>query len=474
MCSSTGILHFPLFFKLLIYFILLLKRTNMALMQDLTKGSVIRQLVIFMIPVLIGVILQRLYALADVILVGQFVDTDALAAVGSSSIIVHMFVTCANGFTNGFSIVIGQYRGANDEENLRKSLAATYVLSFIVAVLLTVISILICNAALTWVNIPEDLFSTGRIYVLILSAGMAFSVLYNMLSNVLRALGDSTIPLIFLIVSVIANIILDAVFIAVLKMGVSGAAWATVISMAIAAIGCLIFVIYRRPQLKVYLKDFKFDRGIYSQLTSQGLALTMMFTIVNFGSVILQRGINTLGKDLIAGFTAGRKYLEFFMLPGMVFSTAITAFTSQNFGARKYDRIRKSIKVSIGLLFAYSTIMLLVAFVFGRFFVISVTGRDAASNIINAGMQYLRTGVLFFYSLFILLVLRCALQGLNHKRVPLIASIIELVCKVAATSWAVPKFGFMAICLTEPVIWVLGAAVVLPYYLFVIKKLERS
>ena len=440
-------------------------------MRDMTEGRIVRPLLIFALPILAGIVLQRLYNLFDTMLVGRFIDKSALAAVGSCGSVFGIILSTCHGFVSGFQIVISQYFGAKDSEKLKKSIAGTYLLAIIIAVLLSVFALLFIEPILHLIKVPEEIFTQAKQYLSILSAGIVFTVCYNMFSGILRALGDSLLPLIFLFISVILNGILDIVFIVILKQGVAGAASATVIAQAVSAILCFIFSIKKRPVMKVRLSDFKIPPFILKQLLSQGFAMFMMFTVVDIGSVILQAGINSLGEDLIAGFTAGRKYLELLMLPGGAFASSAATFVSQNYGAKKYSRITKGIKYLVLISWIWGATTILISSLFGYELVTSITGKDVDQIIINSSLKYLRIGVPFFFTLFMLVIIRSSLQGIDHKKLPVVASIIELAVKVLSTFWLIPMMGFTAICFAEPITWVLGTLWVTPPFIISLRKL---
>lgn len=444
-------------------------------MTDFTKGRIVRPLILFAIPVLLGIVFQRLYNLFDTMLVGRFIDNRALAAVGSSGIIFNMFITICNGFSNGFGIVIGQKYGAKNQEELKKAIAGTYIFALTISVLLTAFGIIFINPILRLIQVPEELFAQARIYLLILTTGLVLTVMYNVFTNILRAFGDSVMPLVFLIVSVALNFGFDILFIVVLKMGVAGTAIATVIAQGISALLTIAFSMARRPVMRVSFADFKIPRKIIHELISQGLAMSLMFTVVDIGSVVLQAGINALGgklgSDLIAGYTAGRKYLELGMIPGGAFAVSSANFVSQNYGAKQYGRIKKGIGALILISWICATVALFVSIFGGRALIMSITGSNAGEFIISTGLQYLRIGVPFYYALYVLVIIRSSLQGINQKKLPLVASGIELLVKILATAWLIPLFGYVMVCIAEPVIWILGMLWVAPAFWISLKKL---
>lgn len=438
--------------------------------KNLTEGNITKQILIFAFPILIGNTLQRAYTLADTIMVGRLLGTDLLAAVGAASVIANLFNDICNSFTSGFAIIIAQFFGAKDEKKMKKSLASTYSLIALLIVLLTVSGQFLINPLLKLTHVPVDISGESASYLHIILGGLAASILYNSLANILRCLGDSTIPLVFLIVSVTLNIALDYTCIGILHFGVQGAAIATIISQTVAGVGCLIFCLFRRKILFVHTEDFKNNKEIYGALLPQGLSMCFMLSLVSLSTMILQTGINSLGTDYIAGYMAGRKYLELLMMPGAAIAMTSAPFVGQNYGAKKYDRIKKGVFRLYQIGWIWDVIAIILVLILGRTLVISVTGKSAAEEIIKSGIIYLRIGVFMMAPLTVLVVTRSALQGMNHKKTPVISSLIELLVKILAVLIFIPKLGFLGICITEPIIWILGALWLYPMYNNISKK----
>ena len=307
-------------------------------------------------------------------------------------------------------------------------------------------------------------------YLRILIGGLICSMVYNILANLLRSLGDSTIPLIFLIVSVSLNVVLDYSLIKFFGLGVKGAAAATVISQGFAGFGCLIFCLFKRKILHVKKTDFVFQSTLIKKIISQGSATALMFSVVTLSTLILQTGINSLGTDMIAGYLAGRKYLELFMIPGAALAMTAGSFVSQNYGANNYHRIKEGVKQLIFIGFTWAAISFVILFLFAKPIVISVTGKNAAIHIIESGVQYLKIGVCFFPFLFVLVITRSSLQGMNHRKTPVFSSCIELIVKSLAVFVLVPFFDFLGICITEPLVWLINALWLFPMYLKYLKR----
>lgn len=440
--------------------------------KKLTEGNILKCILMFAFPILIGNGLQRVYTLVDTIMVGRLLGTQQLAAVGAASVIANLFMDLGFSFTSGFSIIIAQHYGANDDKAMKKALGATYTLVAALLSILMICGFLLIKPFLHLTNAPEEIFPLAQGYLRIMIGGLVCSLIYNMLANILRGVGDSTIPLIFLIISVTLNIFLDYFCIAVLKWGVSGAATATIISQGFAGLGCLIFCLKKRRIIIVGLNVIKsaVHWDVYKPLIMQGLAMALMLSVVSLSTLILQTGINSLGTTMIAGYMAGRKYLELFMMPGSAISMTAANFVSQNYGAKQFTRIKKGVNSMFILGFSWAAISFLIIFIFGRQLVTSVTGKNALEEIIKCGIKYLRIGVTFFIPLDVLVICRSALQGMNHKKTPIFSSCIELIVKIISVLILVPYFGFLGICITEPLIWIINGIWILPVYLFRIKQ----
>lgn len=317
-------------------------------MKDLTKGNITKLLFAFAIPVLIGCILQLTYSLVDTRIVGSALGESALAAVGATSSLSSLLIGFLQGLTNGFAVIAAQFFGAQDFKGLKRCVAASLSLGCAIAVFITAAALIFLHPLLALLNTPADVIDLSGDYISIIFAGLIISMLYNVCSALLRAIGDSITPLIFLAVSVVLNIFLDLLCIFPLAMGVRGAAVATVISQLIAMLACFFYMIKRYEILRLHREDFN---GISGELTkdllSCGLSMGFMSSLVNLGTVALQTSINTLGTDIIVAHTAARKISELFMLIFSVFGTTMATFCGQNLGAGEIRRIKEGIKKSV-------------------------------------------------------------------------------------------------------------------------------
>lgn len=422
-------------------------------MKDLTKGNITKLLFAFAIPVLIGCILQLTYSLVDTRIVGSALGESALAAVGATSSLSSLLIGFLQGLTNGFAVIAAQFFGAQDFKGLKRCVAASLSLGCAIAIFITAAALIFLHPLLALLNTPADVIDLSGDYISIIFAGLIISMLYNVCSALLRAIGDSITPLIFLAVSVVLNIFLDLLCIFPLAMGVRGAAAATVISQLIAMLACFFYMIKRYEILRLHREDF---HGISGELTkdllSCGLSMGFMSSLVNLGTVALQTSINTLGTDIIVAHTAARKISELFMLIFSVFGTTMATFCGQNLGAGEIRRIREGIKKSVLYSWIWCLGVIVVTWLAAPDLIYLVTGSSNPVVIKNA-VAYLRFDTLFYFVTALICVIRNAMQGIGDHITPLVSSSLELVGKVVFALIFVPLLGYRGVILAEPVSW---------------------
>lgn len=440
-------------------------------MKDLTKGSPIKLIIAFAIPILIGNIFQQLYNLIDTVIVGQTLSVKALAAVGATAPIVSLIIGFAIGMTNGFAVIVARYFGAKDYEKMRQAVAGTIVLGLATSAILTVSSLFGIKSLLNLLDTPKDIMDNALLFIRIILLGMTFSMLYNMLAGILRALGDTKNPLYFLIISTVVNIILDFLFICTFRMGIEGAAYATVLSQLLSTVLCFRYILKNYPILRLKRRHFKFKKSLIVELFSTGISMGLMLSVVASGTVILQSSINGFGTATIAAHTAARKISEMFMLPFGTLSVTAATFSSQNYGAKKPDRIKKGLKQTILVSWIWATVCIIISYTFMPIIISGITG-TSQTEIIQTATKYLRIDTPFYYVLGILLILRSTLQGIGQKVVPIIASFFELGGKIVAVSYLAPTMGYFGICITEPIIWVVCTAFLLISCIGISKKIS--
>lgn len=419
---------------------------------DLIHGPIFQSLVIFAIPLLISNIFQQLYNTMDTMIVGNVLGDASLAAIGACTSIYDLLVGFALGIGNGLAIVTARSFGSKDEKLLKKSVAGSIVIGIFVSLGVTLIGIFGLKPLLTLLKTPVEIFDEAYRYIFVIVLFTIVMFAYNLCAGLMRAIGNSVMPLIFLIVSSLLNIVLDLLFITQFHLGVMGAAIATVIAQGISVILCFIYMINKTKLLIPSKEDFKYDAPLYKELLGQGFSMGFMSCIVSAGSVILQYGINKLGYLIIAGHTAARKIYMFFNMPFMAMGMAISTFVSQNKGANQRDRIKKALRIAYLYDVIMAGIVTLVIFLVGANLVKMISGSSEAV-VLNNGTMYLKVVGPFYAVLGVLMQTRFALQGIGQKLLPLISSVIEFLGKILFVVVFIPKFEYMAVIFCEPTIW---------------------
>ncbi|MGN1304868.1 MAG: MATE family efflux transporter [Oscillospiraceae bacterium] len=423
-------------------------------MKDLTKGKIGKLIITFAIPLAIGNIFQLLYSFADVYIVGNTLGNNALAAVGSTSTLNDLIVGFLIGLTNGFAVVTAQSFGAKDEKKLRSAVAHTLMLGVSVSVLLTVLSVVFLPQIFTALNIPSEHYENAYAYARIILLGMTASMAYNVCASILRAVGDTITPLIFLIISSVFNVALDFIFIAKVGMGVEGAAYATIISQIVSAVLCFVYMLKKYRILRVNAEDFTFSGNMVKNLMGSGLSMGFMNSFVAFGTVALQSSINTFGTNIIVAHTAARKLTSFFMMPFAVLGMTMAAYCAQNYGAEKYGRIRKGVFLSVLYAWIWSVFLIVFIYTLAPPLLRFITSTDVP-EIIDTAVLYLRINCILYCVTAVISIFRNALQGLAVRKTPIVSSAIELIGKVGVVILLTPRIGYMGIILSEPIVWVL-------------------
>lgn len=423
-------------------------------MKDLTKGNIVRLLIAFSLPLLIGNVFQQLYNVVDTKVVGEFLGEDALAAMGASSPVFSLIVGAMNGLGNGFGIVVSKFYGAKDWKRMHQAIASSILLSAGITVVVTVAALFLIQPLLRLLNTPDAIMERCVGYIRVIILFMAFTTAFNLCSAILRAVGDTIRPLIFLALATIINVGLDILFVGVWKLDVQGAAYATVIAQAISFVCCFVYIIKKCPELHIDRSDFIWDRGLVQDLMGQGLAMAFMLCLVSIGTLILQGAINKFGTEIIAAHTIARKLSEIFMLPFSSLGVAAATFTGQNYGADRYDRIRTGIRDAIIISWIWSVVVIAAVYLAAPVLIRLISGATTP-DVIQTAEQYLKFDTLFYFVLGVLIVLRNAMQGLGRKVVPMISSSIELVGKLVVAWVLADVMGYFGIIISEPATWIL-------------------
>ncbi|MCQ2528663.1 MAG: MATE family efflux transporter [Saccharofermentans sp.] len=440
---------------------------------DLTHGDPLKVTLMFALPLFLSNIFQQLYNLTDISIIGHALGDDALSAIGSVSIICGFFNSFLFGMGSGLSVVIAKHFGAGDPKKLKRAVANTIFIAAIWGVVVTLLGIFLLKPLMRLLNTPASIFDMAYGYASIILSMLIFSFTYNVLSGMLRAIGNSKAPLYFLIISVTINIALDLLFVYKLHMGLKGAARATIISQAICVTVCFIYILKYVPELHITRADMVLSRNTILELFSSGIAFTLMYTVVNFGTLILQGAINSFGEVTIAAHTTARKISELCMMMLSTLANAMATFSGQNHGAGRYDRIKLGLRKMLMFSFGIATLLIIMIYSIGGILVRFVSGSETV-ELINTAMFYLRVDLPFYYVLAVILITRTTLQGMGAKVVPIAASIMELAIKAVTAGYLARVLGYTGIAICEPISWAVCAVYILIVFSIKIKSLDQT
>ncbi|MQN02209.1 MAG: MATE family efflux transporter [Lachnospiraceae bacterium] len=428
--------------------------------KSMTEGAILPQIVKFSIPLLLGNIVQQTYNFIDAMIVGRTLGADALGAVGASSSVQFLVLGLCIGTCIGFGVPVAQRFGANDLKNMRRFIYNSWVLTAIMMVVITALTALLCNPILMLLKTPKSIYHDAYWYLLIIFLGIPATLAYNLLSSVLRAVGDSTTPFIFLLFSAVLNIFLDLFCILVLHLGVPGAALATIASQAVSALLCYFYQKKKFKILTIQEEEKGFDKKKALKLLYIGLPMGLQYSITAIGSMVEQSGNNSLGAVYTSAFSAAYRIKQMAMCPFDAVASAVSTFVGQNYGARNGDRIKKGIRQGVVLGVSYGILIGLVLIFFGRYMsmaLISDTGAKT-SQILDASAELLRYNGIFFWLLGILNVVRLAVQALGYSNLAIVSGVTEMVARSVTVIGFVPLSGYRVICFTDPIAWIFATA----------------
>lgn len=442
----------------------------MAKTKTLTEGTPWKQILLFSIPIFWGNIFQLLYSLVDTKIVGSTLGTEALAAVGSVSTLHTLMTGFLNGLTLGFSLITAMCFGADNMKRLKKSFAMTMELGVMTTTVLVVALMLVLQPLLHLLNVPEEQFAMSYAYISVLIVGLFATVLYNLCANTLRAIGDSLTPLLFLILATVSNIGLDYLFILAFHMGVQGAAYATVLAQLISVVLCFIRIFRKFPVLHLQKSDFRPEKELIVEMYKSGLSMGLMSCLVSIGTIMLQSAINTLGTTVIVAHTAARKVFEIMSLPMSVLGSAMATYCGQNYGAKRFDRIRQGIRASLLIAAIWSVAVFIICHtVEGALIRFVASTTDA--EVIYWGSMYLKVDMSFIVVCGVIVILRNSMQGFGDRVIPVFSSCIELAGKIIFAFVFASMFAYWGIIWAEPVVWI---AMVIPLIVKVVHTLKKE
>ena len=438
--------------------------------KTLTEGTPWKQILLFSIPIFWGNIFQLLYSLVDTKIVGSTLGTEALAAVGSVSTLHTLMTGFLNGLTLGFSLITAMCFGADNMKRLKKSFAMTMELGVMTTTVLVVALMLVLQPLLHLLNVPEEQFAMSYAYISVLIVGLFATVLYNLCANTLRAIGDSLTPLLFLILATVSNIGLDYLFILAFHMGVQGAAYATVLAQLISVVLCFIRIFRKFPVLHLQKSDFRPEKELIVEMYKSGLSMGLMSCLVSIGTIMLQSAINTFGTTVIVAHTAARKVFEIMSLPMSVLGSAMATYCGQNYGAKRFDRIRQGIRASLLIAAIWSVAVFIICHtVEGALIRFVASTTDA--EVIYWGSMYLKVDMSFIVVCGVIVILRNSMQGFGDRVIPVFSSCIELAGKIIFAFVFAPMFAYWGIIWAEPLVWI---AMVIPLIVKVVHTLKKE
>lgn len=443
--------------------------------KNMTEGSPARHILSFALPMLMGLLFQQLYNMADTIIVGKWLGVSALASVGSVGSINFMVIGFCLGVCSGLAIPVAQQFGAGDYKALRKYAANSVWIAVALSAVMTTLVCVLCGTILRVMNTPSDIIDGAYSYIFVIFLGIPATYLYNLLSGVIRSLGDSRSPVVFLFISSVINVLLDIVSIRFLGMGVEGPAWATVISQAFSGVLCLWYIYKRFPVLHIRKDEWRPDKKYIIRLFTMGVPMGLQYSITAIGSVILQTSVNSLGSMAVASVTAGSKVGMFFCCPFDALGGTMATFSGQNIGAEKPERIKKGVGSAAIIGGVYAVIACVVLYFFGQ--TVALLFLDSGeTEILGRVQQFLIANSLFYFPLALLNILRFSIQGMGFSGLAMLAGVSEMIARAVMGFGLVPKFGYDAVCYANPLAWIMANVMLIPLFFWCIhrKKIAKK
>ncbi len=442
------------------------------MIKDLTVGNPTKLIIQFSIPLLLGNILQQLYNISDIIIVGRLIGVNALAAVGASAPIFFVLLLITLGFTGGLTVITAQKFGAKDSAGVRKSVTHSFMASIILSLLITAGMEIYLRPLLQIMNVPSEIMEDAYCFMAILSYGLVMIVCYNLLAGFIRALGDSKTPLYFLFFSTFLNIGLNLYLIYVLKLGVAGSAVGTVIAMTISVASCLFYIRRKFPILNLNKEDWKFEAELMKEHLRVAVPMSLQFSVIALSLMIVQSVCNSFGPDTIAAFTSALRIEQLATQPLVALGLALATYSAQNFGAGMIGRIRRGVFNCSLISLGFSIFIALAVRLIGEN-MIGIFIEDKNPQIINTAQAYLNISTLFYFFLGMIFIFRNALQGMGKATIPMAASVIELAMRSFAAIYLAKKLGYIGICYASPIAWIGAAIVVSSGYYLTVRQIHK-
>lgn len=446
---------------------------NTSATRDLTTGSPLKLIIGFALPMFLGLLFQQFYSMVDTIIVGKYLGVDPFAGVGSTGSLNFMVIGFCTGLCSGFAVPVAQMFGAKNYSGLRKMVANSIWLCVAFSIVITTAVVILCKPILRMMNTPENIFNYAYIYIVIIFAGIPFTILYNVAAAITRALGDSKSPVFFLAISSVINIVLDYIFIVWVGMNIEGAAIATLISQAVSGIICVLYMRKKFDVLKIEKGDMRLELSYMGKLVSIGVPMGLQYSITAIGTVVVQTAVNGLGSLYVAGVTAGSKINMFISCPIDALGQTMAPYAGQNIGAGRIDRVGQGLKVACLCGFVISAVLFGAMALFGKH--LSLLFMDEKNTaIMQYSFQFLMSSVSCYCLLTLVNAVRFTIQGMGFSTFAMLAGILEMVARVIAGLWLAPMIGFWGICLASPLAWLFADAFLIPAFFICKKKIGKN
>jgi putative MATE family efflux protein len=444
-----------------------------ALQKSMVTGNPGKIILDFTVPIFVGNVFQQFYNMADTVIVGKFVGTGALAAVGSTGTVMFLIFGFVLGMTAGFTVLTAQKFGAGDMRAMRQTVGNAAVLSIVMSVILTAASMLSMRPLLTLMHTPEDIFADAYAYIMVICAGICAQMLYNLLASVLRAIGNSKVPLFFLVLSALLNIVLDMVLIIVFRLGTVGAAYATVVSQGVSGVLCLVYIAKKVPVLRLGKDDWKPRAILVKHQLMMGFPMALQYSITALGTMMVQTSLNLLGSLQVAAFTAASKIEQVVTQAYVAMGTTMATYCAQNMGAGEVSRIRQGFKAVTIMGSVYAVVTGGIVMTGGKYMTyLFVSG--GVAELMGQVDIYLKCVGIFFIPLAIVNIYRNGIQGMGYGVLPMLAGVAELFGRGLAAIVATRQNSYVGVCLASPAAWVLAGMLLVAMYFYVIRDVSRK
>lgn len=439
--------------------------------KDMTTGSPLKLIIGFAVPMFLGMLFQQFYSMVDTIIVGKFLGVDPLAGVGSTSSLNFMVIGFCTGVCNGFAIPVSQMFGAKREDELRRYVANSTWLCVLFSAVITVLVVVFCRPILAVMNTPENIFEYAYLYIVIIFAGIPCTFLYNILAGIIRSLGDSKSPVLFLALASLINIVLDLVTILLFDMGVEGPALATVVSQGFSGVVCLLYMKKKFPVLRISKEEWKPRKTYMRRLCYMGIPMGLQYSITAIGSLVVQSAVNGFGSLVVAGVTAAQKINNFFGCPVEALGATMAPYSGQNMGAGKYDRIGKGLKDAAPCGFAVSAVLLILVILTGKQLSMLFLDRPD-ERVIQYSYQFLVTTAAGYCLLTLVNAVRFTIQGMGFSVFAITSGVFEMAARSLAGLVLVPLAGYTGICFSHVMAWIFADSFLIPAYFSCMKKVR--